>query len=69
MGANKIQWTNNVTLDKDNMSFCPKIKLSYQWIKKSNLIASICILKNQLTCIFNMWFFNMIIIKSKKCSY
>jgi hypothetical protein len=31
-GANKIQWANNITLDKDCMSFCPKIVFSYKWI-------------------------------------
>jgi len=48
MGANKIQWTNGVTLDKDYMSFCPKITFSYKWIFEQ-IIFQIFI-KNVYSC-------------------
>jgi hypothetical protein len=32
MGANEIQSANGFTLEKDYMSFCPKIFFSYKWI-------------------------------------
>jgi hypothetical protein len=32
LGANEVQWPNNVNLEKDCMLFCPKIVLSYKWI-------------------------------------
>jgi hypothetical protein len=36
MGANKIKWTNDITLEEDHMSFCPKIIFSYKWIFLKN---------------------------------
>jgi hypothetical protein len=32
LGANKIQWTNMITLEKDYMSFLPKKTFSSKWI-------------------------------------
>jgi len=31
MGANEIQWANGITLEKDCMSFCPKIVFHINW--------------------------------------
>jgi hypothetical protein len=32
VGANKIQWANEIIYKKNSMFFCPKINFSYKWI-------------------------------------
>jgi len=58
IGANKMQWTNNITLDKDFMSFCPKITFSYEWIFHWNILQ--IVIKNAYSCP-NTWFYLFII--------
>jgi hypothetical protein len=59
MGANKIQWTNNITLDKDFISFCPKITISYEWIFDQNILQ--IVIKNAYSCP-NTWHVFLFII-------
>jgi hypothetical protein len=32
LGKKEIKWANNITLEKNGMSFCPKNIFSYEWI-------------------------------------
>jgi hypothetical protein len=48
-GSNKIQWANDVTLNKDYMSFCTKIIFSYKWISKQNHLQ--IVIKNAVNVI------------------
>jgi hypothetical protein len=48
IAANKIQWTNNITLNNDFISFCPKITFSYEWIFDQNILQ--IVIKNAYNC-------------------
>jgi hypothetical protein len=53
-GSKKIQWANDITLNKDYMSFCTKIIFSYKCISKQNHLQ--IVIKKCHECYFvNMW--------------
>jgi hypothetical protein len=60
-GANKIQWTNGITIKKDYMSFFPQKTPSYEWILEQFCLQLVIINANSYPStwhVFSSSFFN-----------
>jgi hypothetical protein len=68
MGTNEIKWANDISLEKDCMSFCPNFFFSYNWVFEQFCLQIVIINAYNYLGRWNFLDFFLISMKIWKCA-